>query len=123
MLWLLFILLVSQIRILGTFLQHFYFICMFLPLLRLSEFWFVCFASFFVHACLVTQLCLTLDTQWIETHQASLSMEFSRQEYWSELSLPTPGDLPNPGIKPVSPVLPALTGRFFTTEPPGKHLF
>ena len=48
-------------------------------------------------------------------------MGFPRQEYWSELLFPSPGDLPNPGIKRVSP---ALAGRFFffffTTEPPGK---
>ena len=49
--------------------------------------------------------------------QASLSMGFSRQEYWSGLPFPSPGDLPNPGIEPVSP---ALAGRFFTTEPLGK---
>ena len=48
-----------------------------------------------------------------------LSMGFSRQEYWSGLPCPPPGDLPNPGIKPKSP---ALAGRFFTTEPPGKPL-
>ena len=42
---------------------------------------------------------------------------FSRQEYWSGLPFPPPGDLPNPGIKPMSPV---LAGEFFTTEPPGK---
>ena len=52
--------------------------------------------------------------------QAPLSMEFSRQEYWSGLTFPPPEDLPNPGIKPASPVDPALAGRFFTTEPPGK---
>ena len=46
-------------------------------------------------------------------------MGFSRQEYWSGLPFPPPGDLPNPGIKPVSP---ALAGRFFTTEPPGKPI-
>jgi len=44
-------------------------------------------------------------------------MGFSRQEYWSELPFPPPGDLPNSGIKPVSP---ALAGRYFPTEPPGK---
>ena len=49
--------------------------------------------------------------------QAPLSMAFSRQEYWSGLPFPSPGDLPNPGIKPVSP---ALAGKFFTTEPPEK---
>ena len=44
-------------------------------------------------------------------------MGFSRQELWSELPFPPPGDVPNPGIKPTSP---ALTGRFSTTKPPGK---
>ena len=48
-------------------------------------------------------------------HQAPLSMEFSRQEYWNELSFPSPGDLPDPGIEPMSL---ALTGELFTTEPP-----
>ena len=47
--------------------------------------------------------------------QAPLSMGFSRQEYWSELPCPPPGDLPNPGIKPVSLVSPELAGRFFAT--------
>ena len=50
-------------------------------------------------------------------------MEFSRQEYWSELSFPSPEDPPDPGIsyiKPASPVSPALAGGFFTTEPLGK---
>ena len=50
--------------------------------------------------------------------QAALSMEFSRQEHWSGLSVPTPGDLPNPGIETVSPVSPALAGGFFAAEPP-----
>ena len=48
------------------------------------------------------------------------SMEFSRQEYWSWLPFLPPGDLPNPGVEPTSPVSSALAGRFFTTEPPGK---
>ena len=47
-------------------------------------------------------------------------MGFPRQEYWSGLSLPSPGDLPNPGIKPESSVSSALAGRWFTTEPPEK---
>ena len=60
-------------------------------------------------------------TPWTIGGQTPLSMGFSRQEYWSGLPFPTPpGDLPNPGIEPASPVSPALTGRFFTTEPPGK---
>ena len=44
-------------------------------------------------------------------------MEFSRQEYWSGLPFPSPGDLPNPGMEPLSP---ALAGGFFTAEPSGK---
>ena len=52
----------------------------------------------------------------------SLPMEFSRQEYWSRLPFPTPGDLSNPGIKPEDPVAPAEAGGFFTTEPPGKPM-
>ena len=54
--------------------------------------------------------------------QALLSMEFSRQEYLSGLPVPSPGDLPNPGMKLVPPGSPALANGFFTTEPPGKPL-
>ena len=61
-------------------------------------------------------------TPWTVDCQASLSMEFSRQEYWSELSFPSPGDLPDPGIEPMSLASPALAGRFFTVEPPGKPI-
>jgi len=50
-------------------------------------------------------------------------MEFSRQEYWSWLPFPSPGDLPNPGIKPMTLESLALAGRFFTTVPPGKKVF
>jgi len=46
-------------------------------------------------------------------------MRFSRQDSWSGLPFPSPGDLPDPGIKPTSPVSPALAGGFFTAEPPG----
>ena len=45
---------------------------------------------------------------------------FSREEYWSGLPCPPPGDLPNPGIKPTSPEAPAFPGGFLTTESPGK---
>ena len=51
-----------------------------------------------------------------------LSMEFSRQEYWSGLPFPSSGDLPDLGIEPASLVSPALAGRFFTTVPPGKPM-
>ena len=60
------------------------------------------------------QLCDPMDV----AHQALLSMEFSRQENWGGLPFPSPGDLPDPGIKPMSPVSPALEGGFFITEPP-----
>ena len=50
-------------------------------------------------------------TPWTVAHQAPLSMEFSRQEYWSGLPCPPPGDLPDPGIKPR---FPALQVDFFT---------
>ena len=63
---------------------------------------------------LVTKPCLTLVTV---AHQAPLCVGFPRPEYCSRLPFPSPGDLPNPGIKPASP---ALAGGFFTTEPPGK---
>ena len=53
---------------------------------------------------------------WTVARQAPLSMGFSRQEYWSGLPLPTPEDLPDPGIKPASPKSPALAGGFFTTS-------
>ena len=67
--------------------------------------------------CLVAQSCLTFVTPQSVAQQALLSMGFPRQEYWSGLPFPSPGDLPSPGIKFTSP---ALAGRFFTTEPPGK---
>ena len=51
---------------------------------------------------------------WTAARQAPLSMEFSRQEYWSGLPFPSPGDLPNPGIVPTSLKSPALASRFFT---------
>ena len=60
------------------------------------------------------------ETPWTVALQVPLPMEFSRQEYWSGLPFPTPGDPPDPGIKPTSP---ALAGRFFTTELPGKPAF
>ena len=66
--------------------------------------------------CSVTKSCSTLWTPWTVACQAPLSMGFSRQEYWSGLPFPSPGDLPNPGIKFTSPESPALASRFFTTS-------
>ena len=56
-------------------------------------------------------------TPWALTCQVPLSMEFSRQEYWSGLPFPPPGDLPHPGIEPTSPVSPALQTDSLPTEP------
>ena len=66
--------------------------------------------------CSVAQLCQLIATPWTVPCQAPLSMEFSKQEYWSGLPFPSPRDLRDPGIKPVSLVSPG----FFTTEAPGK---
>ena len=54
---------------------------------------------------------------WAVAHHVPLFMGFLRQEYWSGLSFPSPGGLPDPGIEPA---FPALAGGFFTTEPPGN---
>ena len=67
-----------------------------------------------MHVCSVV---FNFATPWAVALQAPLSMGFPRQEYWSRLPFPTPGDLPNPGIEPASP---ALAGRFFTMETPAK---
>ena len=61
----------------------------------------------------------SLQPQTLIAHQALLSMKFFREQYWSGLPIPPPGDLPDPGIKPASS---ALAGRFFTTELPGRFL-
>ena len=66
---------------------------------------------------LVAQLCLTLYHPMTVAHQAPLSMEFSRQKYWSGLLCPSPEDLPDPGIKPGSP---ALRADSLLSEPSGK---
>ena len=67
--------------------------------------------------CLVAKSCPTLFVTAMDyiAHQASLSMAFPRQEYWSGFPFSSPGDIPDPGIECASP---ALAGQFFTTEPP-----
>ena len=78
----------------------------------IQPFWFslsVCVLS----RCCRVQLFVTL---WTVAHRAPLSLEFSRQEYWSGLPCPPPGTLPHPGIEPVSYTSPSLAGRFFTTS-------
>ena len=75
--------------------------------------WEVCLLSQFSHIQLFA-------TPWTVACQGPLSMGFPRQEYWSELPCPPPGDLPNPGIKSVSLKSPALAGGFFTISTPGE---
>ena len=60
---------------------------------------------------------LRLATPWDVAHQAPLSVEFSRQEYWSGVPLPSPGDLPDPGMEPGSP---AMQADPLPSEPPGS---
>ena len=62
-----------------------------------------------VHGCSVES---NSATSWTVAHQAPLSVGFPMQEHWSGLPCPLPGDLPHPGIEPMSPVAPALAGRF-----------
>ena len=69
-----------------------------------------------VHVCMLSHVKLFV-TARTAAHQAPLSMGFSRQEYWSELPCPPPGDLPNPGIESASPASSALQADFFL---PGK---
>ena len=76
-----------------------------------------------VYVCAVSQSCPGLWDPWTVAHQAPLSMEFSRHKYWRGLPFPTPSDLPNPGFESESLASPALAGRFFTAESPGKPCF
>ena len=68
-------------------------------------------------ACLVAQSCLTLCNPMDHSPLAPLSMGFSRQQYWSGLPCPPPGDLPYPGNKPMPPVSPALQADSLPIEP------
>ena len=61
-------------------------------------------------------------TPWAVAHQAPLSMGFPKQEYWSGLSFPSPGNLLGPGIKPASPESPALQVDILLLEPSGKPM-
>ena len=66
--------------------------------------------------CVRAQSCPTLCDPWTVDHQAPLSMGFSRQEYWSGLPCPSPGNFPNPKVQPVSPALQADFFFFLTTD-------
>ena len=65
----------------------------------------------------------SLSHVWLCDPMDYLSMEFFRQEYWSRLPFPPPGDLPDPGIEPGSPESPSLASEFFTTEPLGSPTY
>ena len=90
-------------------------------LLHSSIYIFIYVRSVCVCACVCAQVLSHVQlfaTSWTVAHQAPLSMGFPSQKYWSRL----PRDLPDSGIKPVSPASPALAGGFFPTEPPGKPM-
>ena len=76
-------------------------------------------SSMFKDAIEILVLVWLFVTPWTVACQAPLSMGFSSEEYWSGLSFPPPGDLPDLGIEPTPP---ALAGRFSTAEPPGKSM-
>ena len=77
-----------------------------------------------MHACMLS--CFShvrlFATLWTVAHKDPPSMGLSRQEYWSGLSFPPLGDLPDPGIETLSPTSPALIGRFFTTSATGYKI-
>ena len=73
-----------------------------------------------IQTCVHAHLHQFFVTPWTVAHQAPLSMEFSRQEYWSGLPFPSPGNLPDSGIELMSP---ALADGFFTTVPPGNPIY
>ena len=75
-----------------------------------------------VHACCGPSVMSSFSWLWIVAHLAPLSMGYSRQEHWSGLPCPPPGNLPNPGIEPRSFMSPTLVGRFFTTRATWKAL-
>ena len=70
-----------------------------------------------VHACMLSH---SVVSNSLRPHR--LSTGLCREDYWSGLPCPPPGDLPDPGIEPVSPTPPALAGGFFTSKPPGTSL-
>ena len=80
------------------------------------------YSAMFISVCVCVCVCVCVlshvqlfATPWIVAYQAPLSMGFSRQEYWSGLPFPSPGDHPDPGIKLLSLASCALVGGFFTT--------
>ena len=88
-------------------------------LTQLSTEHLLCARSSAIRTCVYTKLLSRirlLATLWTVAHQTPLSMEFSRQEYWSGQPFPSPGDLSDPGIESVPFMSPVLAGGFFTTS-------
>ena len=78
----------------------------------------------YTYVCVCVCVCVGLSaTPWTVAHQAPLSMGFPRQRYWSGLPFPTAGDLPDPRIKPMSPVSPELQAHSLPVEPFGKPIY
>ena len=75
-----------------------------------------------MHMCCCFSQVQLFATPWAVVCQAPLSKGLSWQEYWNGLPFPSSGDLPHPGIEPMSPAGPSLAGVFFTIEPPGKQM-
>ena len=76
--------------------------------------------SFCSHAVFSLSCVQLFATPWTVAHQTPLSMGFPRQEHWSGLPFPPPGDLPDPGIEPASPTSPALQADSLPLEQSGK---
>ena len=93
------------------------YVCMYIYIIYVCVCMYICIYIYIVK--LLSHVCL-LVTPWTVAHQAPPSMEFSRQEYWSGLPFPSPGDLPDPGVKPGSP---ALQADALPSEPPGISLY
>ena len=78
----------------------------------------------YICVCVCVCVCVGLSaTPWTVAHQAPLSMGFPSQRYWSGLTFPTAGDLPDPRIKPMSPVSPELQAHSLPVEPFGKPIY
>ena len=107
----------------NVFLQSLIWLFIFLMVSLMSssfEFRWSSIYCFLIHSCVCMCMCVCVlsrvwlfATPWTIACQVPLFMEFSRQVYWSELPFPSPGDVPDPGIKPVSPAYPALTADSF----------
>ena len=79
--------------------------------------------SVVVYLCCAQKVMSNSANPWTVAHQAPLSMEVFRQECWSGLLFPAPGNVTDPGIIPASFASPVLAGRFLTLVPPGKPYF